>query len=144
MCGGRWGRLLMVYPQCAIEGDNSVRLPATACAKVGQSPVLAPTLDLGLAIYSQDAWDDLSERRELLPDLRYEAKLLLRLVRSNASRAEFAQPGAIRIPPALQRLAHLAGDVLVVSAEDHIQLWNPEIWQSRESSGRLSSQHDVA
>jgi len=135
----------MLYPQCALDPDGYLVLPYEARCKVGPAPIIAPTMDHALGLYRPEAWSRLVAQFEALPDLRYEARLLVELLRSNASETVIGTDDMIRIPTPLRRLAHIDEQVLVVSAEDHIQIWNPQLWQGKCSeSYTMSRSHGVA
>ncbi|HEV3312293.1 MAG TPA: hypothetical protein VG815_17410 [Chloroflexota bacterium] len=135
----------MLYPPCNVDPDGTIELPPGAAIKVGQTPVLAPTVDHALGLYPIEIWDDLTRRFDSLGDLRYEARLLLQLVKSNAVKIDISESNRILIPEQLLRLGQLGDRVLTVSTEDHFELWSPEIWFDRDADARNdASTHDVA
>ena len=44
---------------------------------------------------------------------------------ANSSDVEFDRQGRFALPPAIRDYGRLSGDVLVVGAIDHVELWNP-------------------
>lgn len=145
MSGERWGLLRVLYPPCEVDPDGTIELPPGAAVKVGKSPVLAPTVDHALGLYPIEVWDDLTRRFDSLGELRYEARLLLQLVKSNAVKVEISEGNRIRVPEQLLHLGHLGDSVLTASMEDHFELWSPEVWSDRDTAVQNdASTHDVA
>ena len=60
---------------------------------------------------------------------------------ANSSDVEFDKQGRFALPAAIRDYGQLIGEVLVVGALDHIELWNPEIYaQFVDSAGELFKQ----
>jgi MraZ protein len=58
----------------------------------------------------------------------------LRLARywaANSSDAEFDKQGRFALPAAIRDYGQLEGDVLIVGSLDHIELWNPTIYDQK-------------
>jgi MraZ protein len=58
----------------------------------------------------------------------------LRLARywaANSSDAEFDKQGRFALPAAIRDYGHLEGDVLIVGSLDHIELWDPAIYDQK-------------
>ncbi|MGH9020027.1 MAG: division/cell wall cluster transcriptional repressor MraZ [Acidimicrobiales bacterium] len=50
---------------------------------------------------------------------------------ANSSDVEFDKQGRFALPPAIREYGHLDGDVLVVGALDHVELWNPGVYDAQ-------------
>ncbi len=60
---------------------------------------------------------------------------------ANSSDVEFDKQGRFALPAAIRDYGQLTGEVLIVGALDHIELWNPEIYaQFVDSAGELFKQ----
>jgi len=89
---------------------------------------LAPGLQHGLRLYPAADWARRLSAMEALPNLRYEAKLMIQLMRSNAIEVAIGPEREILIPLFLRQLGRLKEQVLVVSGRDHVEIWNPDTW----------------
>jgi MraZ protein len=141
--GDRWGKLFLLYPQCSFDEWGYLRLEPKLACKVSPEPVLAPTLDGALGIYGPWEWGQVVKQLERLPDLRYEARILVELVSSNAVSVECDAEGRIRVPDFLRRLTHINSEVLLVSAADHVELWNPPTWHDTRVEPRARPRTNV-
>ncbi len=60
---------------------------------------------------------------------------------ANSSDIDFDKQGRFALPAAIRDYGQLTGEVLVVGALDHIELWNPETYaQFVDSAGELFKQ----
>lgn len=50
---------------------------------------------------------------------------------ANSSDVEFDKQGRFALPPSIREYGHLSGDVLVVGALDHVELWDPEVYAAQ-------------
>ncbi|HEV2428119.1 MAG TPA: hypothetical protein VGS61_07865 [Acidimicrobiales bacterium] len=50
---------------------------------------------------------------------------------ANSSDVEFDKQGRFALPGAIREYGRLNGDVLVVGALDHVELWNPDVYASQ-------------
>ncbi len=48
---------------------------------------------------------------------------------ANSSDVEFDKQGRFAVPIAIREYGQLAGDVLIVGAIDHVELWNPATYE---------------
>lgn len=141
----RWGKLLMLYPQCALDAGDRLELPPGVVQRMGDNPVLAPTLDLCLAIYTEPAWRLLTSRHQAMPEVRAEIRALLHAIEASAMGCHPDSKGLLTIPGGMKRLARIEDSVLLVSSSDLVQLWNPEVWAARQSdSPPVRQRHGVA
>lgn len=129
----RWGNFVVLYPLSQIDPLGQCKLPPSSGVKVGPGTVLAPTLNRSIGVYSSAKWGQVEDELSALPDLRHEAGLLVDLVRSNAIQARIDQLNRVWIPEFLRRLANLDEHVLLVSASDHLEIWNPERWHAQRT-----------
>ncbi len=50
---------------------------------------------------------------------------------ANSSDVEFDRQGRFALPAAIREYGALSGEVLVVGALDHLELWNPEVYAAQ-------------
>jgi MraZ protein len=56
------------------------------------------------------------------------ARLLRRLIFSNAELVEVDKIGRILIPQFLREAGNLDGDAVIVGMSDHFEIWSPQLW----------------
>jgi MraZ protein len=61
------------------------------------------------------------------------ARQQVRYWSSNSSDVEFDKQGRFALPNAIRDYGQLSGDVLIVGAIDHIELWNPSTYAEKVS-----------
>ncbi len=60
-----------------------------------------------------------------------EQRRLARFWAANSSDVEFDRQGRFALPGAIREFGGLVGDVLVVGALDHLELWSPEAYREK-------------
>ena len=87
-----------------------------------------------LAAKFQRLVDVLNEMSEMLAKAREgspEARNVVRVWAAGSVEVEIDRQGRMGIASNLREFAGLDGEVLVIGAIDHIELWNPEEWATR-------------
>ena len=59
------------------------------------------------------------------------ARILKRLIFSNANQVDIDKAGRILIPQYLRNSAVLDGDAVVVGVGDYIEIWSPYLWEQQ-------------
>ncbi len=115
--------------------DEKQRLPVPKqlrdeLAKESCSCVLfiTPGTDGSLAIYSEKAFQDYTQKLSLLSANDPNVRTYLRLYYSQAEQVEMDKQGRIRIPDRLMKLAGLEHEVVLLGVHQHIELWDLTKW----------------
>jgi MraZ protein len=78
---------------------------------------------------SEESIDDITENMKRAADLF-----------SEAENSKIDGSGRIMIPLEMQKAAQIEQDVLIIGAKNHVQLWNPVVWQrERKNRGHTTS-----
>ena len=99
------------------------------CPKGGVMYV-APGTDRSLAIYTEEAFQHLSERLEGVSPTRQDVRAFTRLFYGRAQRVEIDSQGRLRIALELAELAGLNKEVVLLGVQDHLELWATEQWET--------------
>lgn len=111
-----------------LDEKGRVSLPAQFRREAGDSRfVLAQPYPPALALYPDSTWSGV--QRELMLVRRNSAEARRWVVRIAATAVEVTpdSQGRILIPSRLQESARLDGEIRMVGALDHVQLWNPDL-----------------
>src|SRR5438874_6700850 len=124
MSGVDWGPLLMLYPETEIQPGGLVPIPESVRERLGHQVIVARGLEPSLWLYPARRWDAYIEHLQSLPDLRYEARILVNRVAASATACDLTNE-PVQVSPDLRRHAYLDTNVLLASAADHLQVWSP-------------------
>jgi MraZ protein len=91
---------------------------------------LAPGTDGSLSIFTQEAFEKLSQRLAQVPPNRQDVRAFTRLFYARTQQVEVDRQGRIRIPPELAQLVGLDKNAVLIGAQDHLELWSAERWKS--------------
>lgn len=91
---------------------------------------VAPGTDRTLAIYTEEAFQQLAARLALASPTQHVVRDFTRLFYARAQRVELDSQGRIRIPPDLAQLAGLGSEAVLVGVRDHLELWDRGRWES--------------
>ncbi|MEM6332414.1 MAG: hypothetical protein AAF823_03640 [Planctomycetota bacterium] len=127
----------------AIDGKQRVAIPSKVRAQVQRTLGLADgdpmvwVVTLGddgcLALYTAEGFNDLAESlrsSDLDPDelLAYE-----RLLFTTAEEVETDRTGRVRLPERLLEQAGLAGEVVILGNNDHLEIRDRQAWNAERS-----------
>ena len=84
-------------------------------------------MDCCLAIYPIDAWKEIISHYQQLPNTK-DARSFMRFLISGASTVSIDKQGRVNIPSSLSMYASLNKDCSIIGVDDHIEIWNTEIW----------------
>jgi len=91
---------------------------------------LARWLDRCLGVFPSEEWSSLAEKIRGLPRTNPNAREFVRFMSSGAVDIELDRQGRLLVPSYLREYAGLAdGEVVIVGALDHLEIWAPSAWQ---------------
>ncbi len=111
-----------------LDDKGRITLPAKFRAELAQGVVITRGLDRCLFLFPQDEWAPLAERISALPLTSPDARILRRLIFSEASDVIPDRQGRILIPAYLRDYAHLNSQVIITGLNTYIEVWNAEVW----------------
>jgi len=99
---------------------------------------VAPGTDRSLAIYSEEAFEQLAARLSDVSPTREDVQAFARLFYSQAERVELDGQGRVRIPPELAAMAQLEKEVVLLGVRDHLELWAADRWQAYREAKQIN------
>jgi len=93
--------------------------------------VITRGFDQNLIVLTTESFDLISQRVNQISMTDPAARLLRRLIFSNAAEVEFDRNGRILIQAYLRNGVNLNGSAIVVGVGDHFEIWAPELWQQQ-------------
>jgi MraZ protein len=118
--------------QHTLDAKGRLILPAKFRAEYERGGHLSPNTDGCVALWTPGEFTRQADER--LVQARNGGADELRLARywaANSSDAEFDKQGRFALPAAIRDYGQLEGDVLIVGSLDHIELWNPTIYDQK-------------
>ena len=85
-----------------------------------------------LAIYTPGAFAEMIEKVTTAPGTIKQVRDYKRMLAAGASDSVPDKQGRVGIPANLRSWADLDRDLVVTGAIDHVELWNPELWEQYE------------
>ncbi|MCU0522556.1 MAG: division/cell wall cluster transcriptional repressor MraZ [Anaerolineae bacterium] len=138
----------MLMGQYAYTLDNKGRLtmPSRFREELPEQLIITKGFDQCVAVYPIHVWRELTQRISALPLTDYRGRELRRLLFSEAVDFQLDKQGRMLIPDRLREFAglELSSEVQIVGLETIIELWNPEIWQAKDSQRREAMADDPA
>ncbi len=95
----------------------------------GDYVILARGFEHCIFGYDKEDWLKEAEKQVGLPISDSRVRILKRYMFSGASDVELDSQGRFVIPPSLKDYAQIEGDMVVIGAGDHFELWNNQNWQ---------------
>jgi MraZ protein len=112
----------------AIDGKGRLAVPARFRNDLAQGAHVSRWIDGCLAIFPNDAWEQLAQRVQGLPYSDAGARVFSRFLFSGAYEVEVDGQGRVNLPASLREFAGLKSEATVVGARDRIELWEPTRW----------------
>ena len=107
-----------------IDSKNRLFIPAKFREDLGEKFFVMQNVDGCLDIITLEARDTIAQQLSLLP--RTQSAEIKRFLFSDASDCSPDSQGRVVLPQKLIELANLQKNVLIVGADDHIEIWNEE------------------
>jgi MraZ protein len=81
-------------------------------------------------VFPSEEWSSLAEKIRGLPRTNPNAREFVRFMSSGAVDIELDRQGRLLVPSYLREYAGLGeGEVVIVGALDHLEIWAPSAWQ---------------
>lgn len=115
----------------SLDDKGRVILPAKFRAHFERGGFLSQHLDGCLALWTEEAFDQQLEAQLQAQREGREQRHLSRVWSAGSEEIEVSASGRMAIPRHLRTYAELDGEVLVIGAVDHVELWNPAAWEQK-------------
>lgn len=114
-----------------LDAKGRLTLPARFRELLASGVVITKGVGDYLDLYPAAAFEELSRRmKKRIPRSERD---ILRYFFANACSDVPDRQGRILVPQMLREHAHLAleGEVLIAGVQDHLEIWNPQLWANR-------------
>ncbi len=108
----------------SIDAKGRVFVPAKLKESLGDSFVLAKSMDPCIAIYSKEMWEQYVAKLATLPEIK--ARVIRRFVFSTATEATADSQGRVLLSQPLREYAGLEKEVTIIGVGDHAEIWNAD------------------
>ncbi len=107
-----------------VDAKGRVFVPSKFKDALGETFVLAKSMDPCIAIYSMETWEKYVDKLSALPEMRVRG--IRRFVFSTATEASADSQGRVVLPQPLREYARLEKEITIIGAGDHAEIWNAE------------------
>lgn len=122
-----YGRKFVGRYEHTIDVKGRVMVPARYRESLAPFPTLTIDED-HLSIYPEDAWDEVMELYDMVPEDDYDAQRLVRYKIANAFEAEVDKQGRLLIPQYLREAAGLNREIVFVGMGKRVEIWDREVY----------------
>ena len=113
-----------------LDSKGRIVIPGKFRDELQNTFILARGLDGCLTIYSLKQWDKLFEEVNKLPTTKKAARQYIRMLTSTASDCTLDNQGRIQIPSFLSKMVNITKEVVIIGANDHIEIWDKATWDA--------------
>jgi MraZ protein len=124
----------------SLDGKGRLILPARFRASFDALAVVSKFNERCLAIWTPEAFDRKADEMALLMDGTPEERARARAWSMGSAEVDLDRQGRVALPQYLREFAQLpdSSSVLVHGALNHIELWNPQLWEVHGAAGDAS------
>ena len=113
-----------------LDDKGRLTLPAKFRGQLAGGVIVTRGLDGCLFVFTKESWVRFTETlAQRLPFTQQKARALSRFLYSSASDVTPDRQGRILIPPSLRRYASLNEEVMIIGANNRLEMWDPERWR---------------
>jgi len=114
-----------------IDEKGRLTIPARYRDLLAEGAVITRGFDRNLMVLTSSSFDQLYQRinQKSMTDLN--ARLLKRLIFSNANQLDFDKAGRILIPQFLRQAANINTNVTIVGVGDYFEVWSQDCWNEQ-------------
>jgi MraZ protein len=115
--------------ETSLDEKSRISIPARVREWYPGELVLTRGMEPSVWIMTPETWEKFSKRLEGCEDLSVEEYQSLQYQHIlSAQMGEIDKTGRILIPPTLRKYARLSHECLVMSAENHLEIWDAEFY----------------
>ncbi len=112
--------------QHSLDAKGRLILPAKFRVEFERGGHLSPNTEGCVALWTPGEFSrQMDERLQMSRTGGSSERQQVRYWSANSSDVEFDKQGRFALPAAIREYGQLSGDVLIVGAIDHVELWNP-------------------
>lgn len=128
-CGEKWGMKMFIGEyHHTIDEKGRIIIPAKFREELGDNFIITRGLENCLFVYSNKAWEKISEKLNSLPFTKKDARVFNRFFMSGATSVELDKQGRVNIASPLIQYANLCKDCVIIGTGDRLEIWSQEDW----------------
>ena len=116
----------------SLDDRGRLELPPLLRARLAGEVVITQGFDGNLLLLKDGVFDGILQRAKGMNIADPRARLLLRLILSNASESAVDDSGRVFVTEDLRNYAQLQGEVVLIGQGDYLELWAPAHWEKQE------------
>lgn len=116
-----------------IDEKGRLTLPARWREQLGQRVVVTRGMEPCLFVFPAAKFETFLNEINTVGMTAADARGLSRFFSSKATDDELDKQGRVSLPPMLREFAGLNGEVMVVGAFDHVELWSPSKYAASDA-----------
>jgi len=113
-----------------IDSKGRLIIPAKFREELGEQCVITRGFDNCLAVYTQESWNHISSALATQSTTKTQIRALQRFYFGSAAELDFDKQGRVLVPGSLRKHAELEKDVVLVGANNHIEIWSRKKWEA--------------
>ena len=113
-----------------IDEKNRLVIPSKFRFELGEKFIVTRGLDKCLFVYSEEEWNKIVAKLKTLPFTQRDARNFTRFFLSGAAICELDRSGRVSITSPLVEYAGITRDCVIIGANDRIEIWAKEEWDS--------------
>ncbi|MBE6651166.1 MAG: division/cell wall cluster transcriptional repressor MraZ [Ruminococcaceae bacterium] len=133
--------MLLGQFEYSLDAKGRVFIPAKLKDSLGETFVLAKSMDPCIAIYSKEMWEKYVSKLSELPAMKTRA--IHRFVFSTAIEANTDSQGRVLITQPLREYAGLEKEVTIIGNGDHAEIWNTAKYNEYMNSQSIDEMVDT-
>jgi MraZ protein len=114
-----------------LDDKGRLTIPAVFRDSVGQGAFISQGFDRNLMVMTAEYFQQVYERINAMSITDPSARLLRRLLLSNAYQVEVDKAGRILVPQHLRQFLGLDGEAMVVGQGEYFEIWSPSGWDEQ-------------
>jgi MraZ protein len=115
--------------QHSLDDKGRLTIPAVFRDALGEGAFVSQGFDRNLMVMTAAYFQDVYQRINALSITDPAARLLRRLVLSNAYQVEVDKAGRILLPQNLRQFLGLNGEAIAVGQGEYFEIWSPSEWK---------------
>ena len=125
----------------SLDGKGRLAIPSAWRKDLGISVTITRGIDRCLFVFPTRKFESIAQSIEEIGVVRSDARALSRYLCAQAITASLDGLGRIALSDSLRRFAGIENDIVVVGANDRIEIWNPE--RFAEEDKRIESEANL-
>ena len=131
--GGELERMFFGRYEHSIDEKGRMTIPARFREPLEAGAYITRGFDRNLVVYTTSYLQKISEKVAGMSNTDPSARLLRRLIYSNAALLEFDKSGRILIPQFLRDPVDIHNNAIVIGVGDYFEIWSPTVWEAQNT-----------